>query len=83
MGTVHRNGTPPKRLLFKKVQTYGDMEFNEELIAKWAREHLEGHMQYDFIVFNGNKGKLNRSIEFTAWFQTKIDAERFQKAWMK
>lgn len=83
MGTVHRNGTPPKRLLFKKVQVYTDMEFNEELIAKWAREHLEGHMQYDFIVFNGTKGKLNKSVEYTAWFQTKIDAERFQKAWMK
>jgi hypothetical protein len=83
MGTVHRNGIPPKRLPFKKVQTYSDMEFNEELITKWAREQLENHMQYDIVVFNGTKGKLNRSIEFTAWFQTKIDAERFQKKWMK
>ena len=83
MGTVHRNGTPPKRLPWKKVQSYTDMEFNEELIAKWAREHLEGHMQYDFTVFNGSKGKLNRDVEFTAWFQTKIDAEKFQKQWMK
>lgn len=83
MGTVHRNGTPPKRLLFKKVQTYSDMEFNEELIAKWAREHLTAHMQYDYTVFNGDKGKLNRTVEYTAWFQNKTDAERFQKQWMK
>lgn len=82
MGTVHRNGTPPKRLLFKKITTFSDMQFNEDVISKWAREHLDGHMQYDFILFNGTKGRLNRNVEYTAWFQTKIDAERFQKAWM-
>lgn len=81
MGTVHRNGIPPKRLPFKKVMTFSDMKFNEETICKWAREHLENHMQYDFTVFNGTKGKLNRSIEFTAWFQTKTDADRFENGW--
>lgn len=83
MGTVHRDGKPPKRMLFKKVLSFTDMEFNEDIITKWAREHLEGHMQYDFIVFNGSKGKLNRNIEFTAWFLTKTDAERFERAWFK
>lgn len=82
MGTVHRNGQPPKRLPYKMVQSFSDMNFNEEIIAKWAREHLDGHMQYDFVKFNGSKGKLNRDIEFTAWFGTKADAERFRIAWM-
>jgi hypothetical protein len=82
MGTVHRNGTPPKRLPWKKVQQYSDFEFNEALIEKWAREHLEGHMQYDCVAFQGS-GKYAKTITFTAWFQTKIDAERFQKQWMK
>lgn len=82
MGTVHRNGLPPKRLQFKQTRTFSDMEFNEELILKWCRETLVNHMQYDFTVFNGDKGKLNRKIEFVAWFQTKTDAERFRQQWM-
>lgn len=83
MGTVHRNGAPPKRLLFKKVISFSDMRFNEDTICKWAREHLTHHMQYDFVVFNGSKGKLNRTIELTAWFQTKADAEMFELAWFQ
>lgn len=83
MGTVHRNGIPPKRLLWKKVQNFSDMQFNEDAITDWAREALDHHMQYNIVVFNGSKGKLNRTVEFTAWFQTKDDAERFQEKWMK
>lgn len=82
MGNVHRNGTPPKRLLFKKVVSFSDMNFNEDIIVKWARENLGNHMQYDFVKFNGTKGKLNCDIEFTAWFETKTDAERFARAWL-
>ena len=83
MGTVHRDGKPPKRLLFKKVITFSDMNFNEDIICKWAREHLVNHMQYDIVVFNGSKGKLNRSVELTAWFMTKSDAEMFERAWFQ
>lgn len=82
MTTVHRNGTPPRQMPYKLVQVFSDMEFNEELITKWAREHLQSPMQYDIAVFNGTKGKLNRTVEFTAWFKSKVDAERFRVAWM-
>lgn len=82
MGTVHRNGLPPKKLHFKQNRIFKDMEFHEELILKWCRETLLSHMQYDYTVFNGSKGKLNRTIDFVAWFQTKTDAERFRQQWM-
>ena len=83
MGTVHRNGTPPKKFPWKKVQVYGDWEFNEELIVKWARENLSAHMQYDFVVFQGPERFSKKTIELTTWFQSKLDAEKFQKVWMK
>ena len=82
MATAHRNGIPPKKLHFKQVVSFSDMDFNEDVILKWCRECLSGHMQYDYVVFNGDKGKLNRTIEMTAWFQNKTDADRFRKQWM-
>lgn len=82
MGTVHRNGIPPKKLFYKKVVSFSDMTFNEDLIVKWASEHLTGHMQYDYIEFNGSKGKLNQDVELTAWFQNKADSERFYRQWI-
>jgi len=82
MGVVFRNGIPPKRLHFKMTRVFSDLEFNEDLITKWSREHLSSPMQYDFTIFNGDKGKLNRTIELTVWFQTKTDADRFRKQWM-
>jgi len=82
MGTIHRLGIPPKRLLYKKVLTFSDMEFNEDRLCEWARESINHHMQYDYVAFNGSKGKLNREIELTVWFQTRADAALFIKDWV-
>jgi hypothetical protein len=82
MGSVYRNGKPPKKLLHKRVTWFSDMDFKEDNIVAWAKQSLAHLMQYDFVKFNGTKGKLNRSIELTAWFQTKGDAEAFEKEWM-
>lgn len=81
MSTVYRNGHPPKKMPHKKVRTFSDIEFNEEVITNWCRDHLEKPVQYDFTVFNGSKGKLNRSVELIVWFQSKADAQRFAQAW--
>jgi hypothetical protein len=83
MATVHRNGIPPKRLLHKKIETFSDMEFKEDQIVDWLKENIDHRVQYDYTVFNGSKGKLNRTIEFTVWFQTKQDAEKFSEVWKK
>jgi len=83
MASVHRNGLPPKKLLHRKTISFMDFQFNEEAICQWARENLEHPMQYDFVVFNGSKGRLNQSITLKVWFQTKHDADTFEKRWIK
>lgn len=81
MATIHRNGIPPKRLPYKVVISFTDMEFNEAYVVQWCKDNLLKAAQYDFTKFNGSKGKLNRSIELTVWFQSKKDAKMFEEAW--
>lgn len=82
MGTVYRNGQPPKNMPFKIIQEYSDYEFSEELITNWARQQCSGHVQYDFIIFNHDKMFKAKTIQLTLWFQRKADAELFRQNWM-
>jgi hypothetical protein len=68
---------------FKVLQSFSDIAFNEQAITQWMRETLECPAQYDFTVFNGTKGKLNRTVDLVVWFKIKADAEAFKDRWSR
>jgi hypothetical protein len=80
--TVHRHGTPPRRCQHRRVLLLSDIDFREQALVDWANGLLRHHMQYDFVVFNGSKGRLNRQIQLTVWFHTSGDALLFDRDWM-
>jgi len=81
MGTVHRNGTPPKHMPHKRIKEFERGVFDEEFIVHWCREHLKGPMQYRVVEFQPERIGIGRSYEVTAWFKNHDDAEAFENQW--
>lgn len=82
MGTVHRNGIPPKRFQHKLVLSYPDFEWNEDRLIQWAKECCAGAVQYDAILFQGPDRFSKKTIDVTVWFEKKRDAMLFKLTWM-
>lgn len=82
MGTVHRNSLPPKNLRHHYVLRFPDYEFNEDHLINWAKTYCQGHMQYDFIRFEGPNRFAKVSIDLKVWFEKKQDAVLFREHWI-
>lgn len=81
MGTVHRNGHPPKRFQKKFLLSMPDHEWFEDKLIQWAKENCSGYVQYDVIVFQGPQRHSAKTIEVTVWFEKKKDAMLFKLSW--
>lgn len=82
MGSVHRNGKPPKRFQHKVVFSVPDYEWYEDSLVKWAKESAEGAVQYEHVMFQGSEKLSKRTVEVTVWFQKKKDAMLFKLSWL-
>lgn len=81
MGSVYRNGNPPKGYHHKIIKNFEDWNFSEEQVANWMRINCTGNVQYDVIVFQGSEKFRRKTFELTVWFQKAQDSKAFQEKW--
>lgn len=82
MGTVHRNGMPPKGMPHKRVKEFPRGAYDEQVITDWCRANLRGPMQYCVVEFQPARLASGRSYQFTAWFKYKEDSKAFAAQWI-